>query len=116
LRASTHATAGVVQTFLSPAVNRDNVFLFLDHCLAHLTSPFFSGRDEDGFVATKSGLPGGLNPKAMGEFWREHSNHIRELDLQRINRCVYMPNYIAFYRDDLNGVFAVLDELANEVD
>ncbi len=52
----------------------------------------------------------------MGEFWREHSNHIRELDLQRINRCVYMPNYIAFYRDDLNGVFAVLDELANEVD
>jgi len=100
----------------SPAVNRDNVFLFLDHCLAHLTSPFFSGRDEDGFVATKSGLPGGLNPKAMGEFWREHSNHIRELDLQHINRCVYMPNYIASYRDDLNGVFAVLDELANEVD
>lgn len=99
----------------SPAVNGDNVLLFLDHCLAHLSSPFHTGRDEEGYVATRSGLPGGLNPKAMGKFWLEHRDHIRGLELQHNGRCVFMPGYTAFYRDDLDGVFAVLDELAEEV-
>jgi hypothetical protein len=44
----------------SPIVDGDNVQLFLDHCLAHLSSPFHTGRDEEDYVATKSGLPGGL--------------------------------------------------------
>ena len=99
----------------SPAVSCDNVLLFLNHCLAHLSSPFDTGRDEEGFIATKSGLPGGLNSKAMGKFWLEHRAHIRGLELQHSGRCVYMPGYTAFYRDNLDGVFAVLDELAEEV-
>lgn len=99
----------------SPVVNDDNVLLFLDHCLANLSSPFHTGRDEEGYVATKSGLPGGLNPKAMGMYWLEHRDHIRGLELQDNGRCVFMPGYTAFYRDDLDGVFAVLDELAAEV-
>lgn len=99
----------------SPVVNGDNVLLFLDHCLANLSNPFHTGRDEEGYVATKSGLPGGLNPKAMGRYWLEHRDHIRGLELQDNGRCVFMPGYTAFYRDDLDGVFAVLDELAEEV-
>ncbi|MGA0569600.1 KAP family NTPase [Variovorax sp. VNK109] len=99
----------------SPAVNGDNVLLFLDHCLAHLISPFHTGRDEEGYVATKSGLAGGLNPKSMGRYWLEHRDHIRGLELHGNGRCVFMPSYTAFYRDDLDGVFAVLDELAEEV-
>jgi hypothetical protein len=98
----------------SPIVDGDNVMLFLDHCLAHLSSPFHTGRDEEGYIATKSGLPGGLDPKAMGQYWLEHRDHIRGLELQRNGRCVFMPSYTAFYRDDLDGVFAVLDELADE--
>jgi hypothetical protein len=98
----------------SPVVNGDNVLLFLDHCLAHLSSPFHTGRDEEGYVATKSGLPGGLDPKAMGRYWLTHRDHIRGLGLQDSGRCVFMPRYTAFYRDDLDGVFAVLDELAEE--
>jgi hypothetical protein len=98
----------------SPIVDGDNVLLFLDHCLAHLSSPFHTGRDEEGYIATKSGLPGGLDPKAMGQYWLEHRDHIRGLELQRNGRCVFMPSYTAFYRDDLDGVFAVLDELADE--
>lgn len=98
----------------SPIVDGDNVLLFLDHCLAHLSSPFHTGRDEEGFVPTKSGLPGGLDPKAMGRYWLMHRDHIRGLELQDSGRCVYMPGYTAFYRDDLDGVFAVLDELADE--
>lgn len=98
----------------SPVVDGDNVLLFLDHCLAHLSSPFHTGRDEEGYVATKSGLQGGLDPKAMGRYWLTHRNHIRGLGLQDSGRCVFLPSYTAFYRDDLDGVFAVLDELAEE--
>lgn len=36
----------------SPIVDGDNVQLFLDHCLVHLSSPFHTGRDEEGYVAT----------------------------------------------------------------
>jgi hypothetical protein len=104
-----------VLTRPSPIVDGDNVLLFLDHCLAHLSSPFDTGRDEEGFVATKSGLPGGLDPKAMGRYWLTHRDHIRGLGVQDSERCVYMPGYTAFYRDDLHGVFAALDELAEEV-
>ena len=98
----------------NPKVDGDNVLRFLDHCLAHLSSPFQTGRDEDGFVATKAGLPGGLDPKAMGMYWQRHRDHIRGLGLQDSGRCVFTPHYTAFYRDDLAGVFAVLDELAEE--
>ena len=99
----------------SPLVSGDNVLLFLDHCLANLSSPFHTGRDEEGYVATKSGLPGGLDPKAMGRYWLEHRDHIRGLGFQDSGRCVYTPGYTAFYRDDLDGVFSVLNELAEEV-
>ncbi len=98
----------------SPVDDGDNVLLFLDHCLAHLSSPFHTGLDEEGYVATKSGLPGGLDPKAMGRYWLTHRDHIRGLELQESGRCVHMPGYTAFYRNDLGGVFAVLDELAEE--
>ena len=96
----------------SPEVDGDNVLLFLDHCLAHLSSPFHTGRDEEGYVATKSGLPGGLDPTAMGKYWLKHRDHIRGLELQNNGRRVFMPSYTALYCDDLDGVFAVLDELA----
>jgi hypothetical protein len=98
----------------NPAVDVNNALLFIDHCLAHLSSPFHTGRDEEGYVATKSGLPGGLDPKAVGRYWLMHGDHIRGLALKDSGRCVCMPSYTAFYRDDLDGVFAVLDELAGE--
>lgn len=98
----------------NPKVDGENVLRFLDHCLSHLSSPFHTGRDEDGYVATKAGLSGGLDPKAMGMYWLQHRDHIRGLGLQDSERCVFMPGYTAFYRDDLVGVFAALDELAEE--
>jgi len=99
----------------NPDIHQGNVLLFLDHCLSHLSSSFFSGRDEDGYVATKAELPGGLDPKAMGRYWRQHREHIRGRDLHASGRCVFTSNYTAFYRDDLDGVFTVLDELADEL-
>lgn len=98
----------------NPKVDSDNVLRFLDHCLSHLSSPFHTGRDEDGYVPTKAGLLGGFDPKSMGMYWLQNRDHIRGLGLQDSGRSVFMPGYTAFYRDDLVGVFAVLDELAEE--
>ncbi|WP_407714704.1 KAP family NTPase [Comamonas testosteroni] len=98
----------------NPKIDGDNVLRFLDHCLSHLSSPFYTGRDEDGFVATKTGVLGGLDPKEMGMYWLLHRDLIRGLGLEDSGRCVFMPGYTASYRDDLVGVFAVLDELAEE--
>lgn len=98
----------------NPLVDGDNVLLFVDHCLAHLSSPFHTGDDEKGYVATKSALLGGLDPKAMGRYWLTHRDHIRGLGLQDCGRCVFLPSYTASYRDHVDGIFTVLDELAQE--
>lgn len=98
----------------NPDIHEDNIFLFLDHCLSHLSNSFFSGGDEEGYFASKAELPGGLDPKEMGRYWSQH----RELILQRVlqveERHVVTSNYIASYHEDLAGVFAVLDGLADE--
>jgi hypothetical protein len=101
-------------TCFNPEIRENNALLFLDHCLSNLSSSFFSGRDEDGYVATKAELPGGLDPKRMGQYWRQHREHIRGSDLHAREQYVFTPNYIASYRDDLDGVFTVLDELVDE--
>jgi hypothetical protein len=98
----------------NPAIEEDNVFHFLDHCLSHLSNSFFSGRDENGYHASNAELPGGLDPKDMGLYWSQHRELIRQKVLQVKDRYVVMSNYIASYRDDLGGVFTVLDELADE--
>ncbi|WP_429034498.1 KAP family NTPase [Aeromonas media] len=104
----------VFGTCFTPEIHENNVLLFLDHCLSNLSSTFFLGRDEDGYIATKGTLPGGLDSKAMGHYWVKYRKQIRELKLHTIERCVFTSNYTAFYSDDLDGVFTVLDELADE--
>ena len=37
----------------NPNTQADNILYFLDHCLSHLSSSFFSGRDDEGYVPTK---------------------------------------------------------------
>jgi hypothetical protein len=98
----------------NPDIDKNNGLLFLDHCLTHLSNSFFSGRDEQGYFPTKAELPGGLDPKEMGRYWRQHRVQIRERKLEAIQRCVFMPNYVASYTDYLEAVFAVLDDLADE--
>jgi len=104
----------VFETCFNPEIDEDNILLFLDYCLGNLSNSFFSGVDEEGYVATKAELPGGLDAKQMGRYWRQHRDHIIGKGLSTSGRRVFTPNYTAFYRDDLDGVFAVLDELADE--
>jgi hypothetical protein len=99
----------------NPRIHEDNAFHFLDHCLSHLSNPFFSDRDEAGYFASKAELPGGLDSTEMGRFWSQHRELIRQRVLHVEERYVVTSNYIASYHEDLAGVFAVLDGLADEV-
>lgn len=98
----------------NPAIEEDNVFHFLDHCLSHLSSPFFSEREEDGYFASKTGILGGFDAKKMGLYWTKYGEFIRQKVLGMEERHVITSNYIASYHDDLAGVFTVLDVLADE--
>lgn len=99
----------------NPNIDKDNVLYFLDHCLMHLSSSFFAGTDQPGYFATRSELHGGLDPKRMGQYWNTHKDLILGLNLHQSQRAVTTSNYIAFYSDDLNGVYEILDEMAQEV-
>lgn len=114
-----HGIAQVMNNYIfdvcfNPEVDEKNIFFFLDHCLSNLSSSFFSGRGNDGYIATRESLSGGLDKIAMGKYWIKYHKLIRGLKLNTTERCVFTSNYTAFYRDDLDGVFAVLDELADE--
>ena len=82
----------------------DNASLFLDHCLHHLQDPF----------GKENAILGGLDRKKMGHYWLQHREHIRGLNLQKSDRCVFMPSYTVKYCDHLDRVFAALDKLADE--
>lgn len=99
----------------NPDIHEDNVLHFLDHCLAHLSRGLFADRDQDGYFASKAELPGGLDPAEVGRYWSQRRDIIRERVQVVEERRVVTPNYVASYRDDLRGVFTVLDELASEV-
>ena len=98
----------------NPDIQEDNVFHFLDHCLSHLSNSLFSGRDEEGYFASKTELPGGLDPKEIGRYWGRHRVLIRQRVQHIEDRYVFTSNYIASYSKDLAGVFTVLDALADE--
>ena len=104
------------KTCFNPEINEDNAIHFLDHCLAHLSSTFFSdsGTDEKKYVATPEGLTGSLDRIEMANYWRKYSQAIRRMDLESRNRSVYTSNYIASYKEDLLGVFTTLDTLAEQ--
>lgn len=100
----------------NPYIDEDNVLHFLDHCLMHLSSSAFASIDQTGHFASKNELHGGLDPKRMGQYWNTHRDLIIGLNLHQSKRTVVTSNYIAFYSDDLNGVYKVLDEMAQEVE
>jgi len=104
----------VFHVCFNPVIHEDNVFYFLDHCLSHLISSFFSGRDQSGYIASKAQLPGGLDSMEMGRYWSQHREFIRQRAQQVEERYIFTSNYIASYREDLPGVFVELDKLADE--
>ncbi|GAB2902912.1 hypothetical protein GCM10027046_35260 [Uliginosibacterium flavum] len=97
----------VFGTCFNPEDDPRNVVHFLDHCLLHLSRSF-----QGNWIATKTDLAGGLDPLELGRYWGQHEQIIRQQSEELGDRRIVTHNYIALYRDDLPGVFAVLDELA----
>lgn len=93
----------------NPHLRDDNIYRFLDFCLANLRSGFFS--DEDGYTATEASLPGGLDPVRMAAYWQTYRTLILGRNPTAEDRRVVTANYIASYREDLQSVIAVLNEL-----
>ncbi|MFL6968768.1 P-loop NTPase fold protein [Pseudomonas alvandae] len=98
----------------NPEINEDYIFYFIDYCLANLNNSFLFTLEEGGYVASKTGLTKGLDPKTIGRYWIKHREFILKKTASIENRYVATSNYIASYSEDLKGVFSVLDELADE--
>tara|TARA_R110002074_G_scaffold106618_1_gene230372 strand:+ start:21246 stop:24221 length:2976 start_codon:yes stop_codon:yes gene_type:complete len=104
----------VFNVCFDPSIDPDNVIHFVNHCLCNLSSPFMSGSFEEGYIPTKAGLTGGLDPVEMGRYWRKHSKIIWQYFHDGDDKKIYTPSYIAFYHEDLPKVFEVLEELAQD--
>lgn len=98
----------------NPDINEDNIFYFIDHCLANLSNSFFMTLEEGGYVASKAGLTAGFDSVVMGRYWAQHRNFILKKLETITDKKVFTSNYIASYSEDLEGVISALDELANE--
>lgn len=98
----------------NPVVNENNVFHFLDYCLANFSNSYFLNGSDEGYIATKAELARGLNAKKMGLYWKQHKELIYQLTPRDVERFVVTSSYTASYSEDLEGVFEVLDELASE--
>jgi hypothetical protein len=98
----------------NPTVDEQNALHFFDHCLSHLTTPFYSGDAERGLVASKDSIAGGLDPMAMGHFWIKHNDLIRQLLQSAQTREVHTSNYTVKYAEIMNKVFPTLDDMAED--
>lgn len=98
----------------NPEISENNIFHFIDHCLANLSNSFFMGGDEEGYIPSKAGLIGGFDPMTMGRYWAQHRELIRVKLESFKERQVLTSKYTASYGEDLDGVFSVLNELADE--
>jgi hypothetical protein len=105
----------VFQFCFSPYVERNNVIFFLDHCLSHLSSSFFDYEDNDRFKPTKKGVLGGFSKPPLVKYWSIHKDLIKQIASEHNERKVFTHNYTAFYSEDLEDIYTVLDELENEL-
>ncbi|MQU62284.1 KAP P-loop protein [Pseudomonas sp. FSL R10-1350] len=98
----------------NPDVDENNVYHFLDYCLASLTNSYFEVVSDDGFVASKDSLIGHFDIERIALYWKEYGSFVRAKAEEVPGRKVVTSNYIATYAEDLDGVFKVLDEIVNE--
>lgn len=102
----------VFEFCFNPELRQENAYHFTDYCLANLSNSFFTDSDQVDFIPTRSGLVGGFDAQALGRYWARHHAVIRQANALVQERYVYTANYTASYRDDLEQVYYVLDELA----
>ncbi|WKZ29432.1 MAG: P-loop NTPase fold protein [Patescibacteria group bacterium] len=100
-------------TCFNPSVAGKNYEHFLDYLLINFASTFESrgGREYTPHINEFTKI---LDKSKLAEYWREHATTIRGLNLTEKEKTVITSNYSASYKDDLAGVFQVLDKLIEE--
>lgn len=98
----------------NPNLDQGNIILFLDQCLAHLSNSFFAYGGDEGYVPIKEEISGGLCNGALSRYWAANKEQIVQVAIENKERKVFTHNYTAFYKDDLERVFTVLNEIEIE--
>lgn len=101
----------IFEVCFNPLLSGDNIYHFADYCLRNFRSSFWTGGDEEGYVATETGLAGALDQAELTKYWASFGQQIKELNLPKMDRLVVTPNYVAKYSEDLPKAFAVLDNM-----
>lgn len=114
-----HGISRIVDSYVfnfcfNPKIDESNAYHFLDYCLSNLSNSYFEGTPGDGFVAARSGLIGCFDIESFAWYWRKHGDFVRYKAGESLTREVVTSNYVAFYSDDLDGVFKVLDDIVGE--
>jgi hypothetical protein len=105
----------IFEVCFNPSVSEDNIYQFVDHCLRNLTSGFWAGHDEEGYVVTEKSLASGLDPAELKKYWKKFGNQIKKENLLSLNRRIVIVNYVATYAEHLPKVFDALDNMANDI-
>jgi hypothetical protein len=83
---------------------------FADYLLMNFSSVSRAERDRDfSFVIAEFTVV--LERRRLADYWREHKEFIRALELNQLDRSVVTLNFTATYKADLDAVFGYLDQL-----
>lgn len=95
----------------NPDVDEQNLIHFADYCLCNLTSAYFSGEEETGYVPTAAGLADELDAVELSAYWKKYRERVIERNLPGMDRRVVTTGYVATYKEDLPKVIQVLDDM-----
>ncbi|WP_024607399.1 hypothetical protein [Pseudoalteromonas sp. TAB23] len=99
----------------NPEKNAKNPIYFLDYCLSNFSDSYFTEQTDKGYVPTLDSLTSVLDKNMLAKYWGKYGSTVKETAQSYLDREVVSVNYIAFYKDDLNSTFEVLDKLIKEV-
>jgi hypothetical protein len=108
-------TAYLFDVCFSPSGGQNNFEHFVDYLLINLAHTF---GNEDGlpYKPHVNEFTKVLDRARLAQYWKTNSATIMALDLPDKEKAVVTGNYIASYKEDLRGTYAVLDELVLTVD
>jgi len=95
----------------NPEISQDNIYYFLDHCMSNLSRSLFVDVDYATFSASEAGIISGFSPDAIARYWAKYRALIVDKIKQDDGRLVYTSNYTTSYKENLESVFGILDEL-----
>lgn len=97
----------------NPTKNSKNYEHFVDYLLIHFTSTL-ALRSGCEFISRIDEFVKVLDREKLADYWKNHADSIRALKLTSRDKTVITVNYKASYKEDLVGVYDVLDKLVQD--